>query len=797
MASTAASSDKNASSPSTADAEMAARYKKIKKIGKGSFGDVYRGVDTKTNEIVAMKIINLEAAEDEIEDIRKEIQILAACSSEYITRYITSYTDGAHLVIIMEYLGGGSVLDLLAHGPLDEAYVAIIMRETLKAIDYLHSSGKIHRDIKAANILLTKAGLVKLADFGVTGELSKTQQKRNTFVGTPFWMAPEVIMEAGYDEKCDIWSLGITAIEMATGEPPHAAMHPMKALFLIPKTDPPSLEGNFSKYLKDFVKTCCKKEQTERPSVKDLLRHKFIRNAKKTSSLEELIAARYVEPNLEDAEGGEGGDDDDDDEKDGHGTANANEDWEFTIQKGGGIPGSSPTTKTSTIEKKHTAKDDDDDPDGGLAGSGSDSDDEKSGDDEGGTVKQAKKKNDEKANLRGAFNTTKQTGVSSGTSSLSVSTSSTSTHSLPSIYANPDAPQSPSMNGTDNTPHTPKTPKTPKTRARSGQARDDDDSGSSSDDEEDAMVGTIKRPKRREAALSADSPFVGAPMGGKTTSGEHDIEPFFHEVINPAILRVIADAKDSSSVTLGSLLLELKAACQRVEKAKPGSMATFIRSSFENLVKNESRHSTNNSAMPSPLLASAHGAFSPAAASPAKQPPALPSSYTASGGTPSKQTPAASGTSAAKVAGLPGPTQPLPGPKVAAKVGVSAAPLPGPAKTTNTAALTAGIVPGKVAAMAKAAAAAAANSAPTPAPIPAKVAAKASPPVVSSMAARPAGSSTIAAAPPAGSTSAATTAASSGPSTTATVENGGAGPRGSKPPEGRVAGAKAFFQQRA
>jgi serine/threonine-protein kinase 24/25/MST4 len=291
-------------------------------------------------------------------------------------------------------------------------------------------------------------------------------------------------------------------------------MHPMKALFLIPKTDPPSLEGNFSKYLKDFVKTCCKKEQTERPSVKDLLRHKFIRNAKKTSSLEELISARYVEPNLDDPEGGEGGDDEDD-EKEGRGTSNTNEDWEFTIQKGGGIPGG-PPAKTATLEKKVVAKDDEDDPDGGLAGSGSDTDEDgdKSGGDEGGTVKQAKKK-DDKANLRGAFN---NDGKASGTSSLSVSTSAASTHSLPSIYANPDAPQSPSVNGGDNgtSPRTPKTPKTPKTRARSGQARgDDDDSGSSSDDDEDAMVGTIKRPSKtkREHALSTDSPFVGAPMG--------------------------------------------------------------------------------------------------------------------------------------------------------------------------------------------------------------------------------------------------------------------------------------------
>lgn len=252
------------------------RFAKEDAIGEGSYGKVYKGRDLETGVVVAIKVIELEGLDDDLEGIMQELKILSQCRCEYVTSYFGSFLHGSQLWIIMEYMDGGSVADVLRiFGGIKESYILSIVYQVLHAVQYLHGKGIIHRDIKAANVLLSRNGEVKLADFGITGQISRTVQKRKTMIGSPFWMAPEVIEQAskGYDEKADIWSLGITLIEMANGLPPNAAEHPLRALMLIPKQDAPELSGDFSENLKKLVQCCLQKDFKFRPSAEELLNH--------------------------------------------------------------------------------------------------------------------------------------------------------------------------------------------------------------------------------------------------------------------------------------------------------------------------------------------------------------------------------------------------------------------------------------------------------------------------------------------------------------------------------------------
>ena len=243
---------------------------------------------TRWGQVVAIKVLDLEATDDDLAEIQREISILGACGCQYITRYHCSFMVDMSLWIVMDYAGGGSVRAIMKLiERLDERFIVPICKGILMALSYLHSNNIIHRDIKAANVLLTDDGSVKLCDFGVAGEVTRNNLKRNTFTGTPYWMAPEVIRRSKYDFKADIWSLGVTVFEMATGNPPLADKEPLRAVFLIPRNPPARLPEEYSKPLKEFVALTLNDDPVARPSADDLLKSKLMRQ--KCGDLLELV----------------------------------------------------------------------------------------------------------------------------------------------------------------------------------------------------------------------------------------------------------------------------------------------------------------------------------------------------------------------------------------------------------------------------------------------------------------------------------------------------------------------------
>ncbi|XP_041493687.1 serine/threonine-protein kinase 3 isoform X1 [Microtus oregoni] len=262
----------------------------LEKLGEGSYGSVFKAIHKESGQVVAIKQVPVES---DLQEIIKEISIMQQCDSPYVVKYYGSYFKNTDLWIVMEYCGAGSVSDIirLRNKTLTEDEIATILKSTLKGLEYLHFMRKIHRDIKAGNILLNTEGHAKLADFGVAGQLTDTMAKRNTVIGTPFWMAPEVIQEIGYNCVADIWSLGITSIEMAEGKPPYADIHPMRAIFMIPTNPPPTFRKPelWSDDFTDFVKKCLVKSPEQRATATQLLQHPFIKNAKPVSILRDLI----------------------------------------------------------------------------------------------------------------------------------------------------------------------------------------------------------------------------------------------------------------------------------------------------------------------------------------------------------------------------------------------------------------------------------------------------------------------------------------------------------------------------
>lgn len=258
------------------------RFELLQRVGAGTYGDVYKALDTVTSELAAVKIVKLDPGDD-ISSLQQEITILRECRHPNVVAYIGSYLRNDRLWICMEFCGGGSLQEIYhATGPLEERQIAYVCREALKGLHHLHSQGKIHRDIKGANLLLTLQGDVKLADFGVSGELTASVAKRRSFIGTPYWMAPEVAAverKGGYNELCDVWALGITAIELGELQPPLFHLHPMRALMLMSKSSfqPPKLRDKtrWTQNFHHFLKLALTKNPKKRPTAEKLLQHPF------------------------------------------------------------------------------------------------------------------------------------------------------------------------------------------------------------------------------------------------------------------------------------------------------------------------------------------------------------------------------------------------------------------------------------------------------------------------------------------------------------------------------------------
>ncbi|XP_071692384.1 serine/threonine-protein kinase BLUS1-like [Rutidosis leptorrhynchoides] len=275
-------------------------YTLYEEVGEGVSASVYRALCIPLNKVVAIKVLDLEKCNNDLDGIRREVQTMSLIDHPNLLRAYCSFTTGHHLWLVMPYMSGGSCLHIMKTSypeGFEEPVIATVLREVVKALVYLHAHGHIHRDVKAGNILADSNGSIKLADFGVSACMFDTgdrQRSRNTFVGTPCWMAPEVMQQLhGYDFKADIWSFGITALELAHGHAPFSKYPPMKVLLMTLQNAPPGLDyerdKKFSKSFKDLVATCLVKDPKKRPSSEKLLKHPFFKHARTTDYLHRTI----------------------------------------------------------------------------------------------------------------------------------------------------------------------------------------------------------------------------------------------------------------------------------------------------------------------------------------------------------------------------------------------------------------------------------------------------------------------------------------------------------------------------